>query len=180
MIDTTQIPVTNSVSLSRFFSTTVEPDRLDWTPPPNRVDRPPPLARCSSTRSTTSTLVTTRMICRAKSMAARLQAEPPALRQGPAGSDGRQRRELLSVQRRPADQRSVDVLLRDDLADVLGVDRAAIEHPHASRQLRGRQLAQLVADGLADLLCVGRTGHPPRTYRPDRLVGDHGVADLLS
>jgi hypothetical protein len=29
MIDTTQMPVTNNVSRSRFFSTTVEPDRLD-------------------------------------------------------------------------------------------------------------------------------------------------------
>ena len=39
--------------------TTVEPARLDWTPPPNSVDRPPPLARCSSTSSTTRRLVTT-------------------------------------------------------------------------------------------------------------------------
>src|SRR5215204_3113461 len=110
MIDTTQIPVTNSVSLSRFFSTTVEPDRLDWTPPPNRVDRPPPLARCSRTRSTTSTLVTTRMICRANSMAARLPNGVPWSGQGPAGGDGRQGGELLTVQRRPTDERAVHIV----------------------------------------------------------------------
>src|SRR6478609_5471123 len=127
MIETSQMPVTNSVRRSRFFSTTVDPDRLDW---------PPPLARCSRTRSTTSTLVTIRMICRANSMAARLQACELASGQGAAGRDGRQRGELLAVQRRPTDQRPVHVLLRDDLADVLGVDRAAVEHPDACRQLR--------------------------------------------
>src|SRR5690242_14465506 len=130
MIDTSQIPVTNRVRRSRFFSTTVDPDRLDWTPPPNRVDRPPPLARCSRTKSTTSTLVTTRVICRANSMAARLQAGDLASGQGPAGRDGRQHGELLAIQRRTADECAVNVLLRDDLADVLRIDRAAVEHPH--------------------------------------------------
>src|SRR5262249_16876357 len=47
---------------------TVDPDRLDCTPPPNSVDRPPPLARCSSTSSTTRMLVMTRVICRANCM----------------------------------------------------------------------------------------------------------------
>src|SRR6478736_6547681 len=136
MIDTSQMPVTNSVRRSRFFSTTVDPDRLDWTPPPNRVDRPPPLARCSRTRSTTSTLVTIRVICRANSMAARLQACELGSGQGPAGRDGRQRGELFSVQRRAADECAVHIFLRDDLADVLGVDRTAVKHPDAGGQLR--------------------------------------------
>src|ERR1700752_1480276 len=74
MIETSQMPVTNSVSRSRFFSTTVDPDRLDCTPPPNKVDSPPPLARCSSTSSTVRMLVTTRVICRANSMAHTLPA----------------------------------------------------------------------------------------------------------
>src|SRR4029078_9472265 len=113
MIETSQMPVTNSVRRSRFFSTTVDPDRLDWTPPPNRVDRPPPLARCSRTRSTTSTLVTTRTICRANSMAARLQACELGSTEGAAGGDGRQGGKLLAVQRRPADQRAVHIFLRD-------------------------------------------------------------------
>ncbi len=34
-------------------------DRLDWTPPPNREDRPPPLPRCSNTSTTINTLVMT-------------------------------------------------------------------------------------------------------------------------
>src|SRR5271163_2791846 len=71
---TSQMPTTNNVSRSRFFSTTVEPDRLDCTPPPNSVDRPPPLARCSSTSRTTRMLVTTRVICRANCMAHTLPA----------------------------------------------------------------------------------------------------------
>src|SRR4029078_9797343 len=128
-MQTTQITVMHSVSRSRFFSTTVDPDRLDWTPPPNRVDRPPPLARCSRTRSTTSTLVTIRMICRANSMAARLQAVWPGLGQRPTSDDRQKRGDLLAARRRPSDQRPVHTLLRDDLPDVLGVDRAAVEHP---------------------------------------------------
>src|SRR5690242_13915660 len=152
MIETSQMPVTKSVSRSRFFSTTVDPDRLDWTPPPNSVDRPPPFARCSRTRSTTSTLVTTRVICRANSMAARLQAPELLSGQGAAGRDGRQRRELLAVQRRATDQCAVHILLCDDLADVLGVDRTAVEHADPGCEFRRRQLAELVADGLADLL----------------------------
>src|SRR3954469_3519826 len=136
MIDTSQMPVTNSVRRSRFFSTTVDPDRLDWTPPPNRVDTPPPLARCSRTRRTTSTLVTIRVICGANSMAARLQACELPSGQGPARRDGRQRGELFGVKRRAADQCAVHALLRGGLADVLGVDRAAIEHPDLGRQLR--------------------------------------------
>src|SRR6476469_2124289 len=145
MIDTSQIPTTNSVSRSRFFSTTVEPERLDWTPPPNRVDRPPPLARCSSTSNTTNKLVTTRVICRANSMAARIQACAPALRQGAAGRHGRNRGEWLAVQRRR----------RAGLADVRGVDRAPVQHPDTGCQLGRGQLAELVADRLADLLRVG-------------------------
>src|SRR3954454_21299392 len=109
MIDTSQMPVTNSVRRSRFFSTTVDPDRLDWTPPPNRVDRPPPLARCSRIKSTTSRLVTIRVICRANSMAARLQARAAHSGQGATCCDGRQGGELLAVQRRPAHQRAVHV-----------------------------------------------------------------------
>jgi hypothetical protein len=44
---TTQIAATNRVIRSRFFSTTLEPDRLDCMPPPNSEDSPPPLPLCS-------------------------------------------------------------------------------------------------------------------------------------
>ena len=40
MMHTSQMAVMKYVSRSRFFSTTVDPDRLDCTPPPNSVDRP--------------------------------------------------------------------------------------------------------------------------------------------
>lgn len=52
------------------------------------------------------------------------------LHQRPAGGDGRQSRKLLAVQRRPADQATVDVGLSDEVADVLGIHRAAVEHSH--------------------------------------------------
>src|SRR4029078_8910179 len=111
-MQTTQITVMHSVSRSRFFSTTVDPDRLDWTPPPNRVDRAPPLARCSRTRTTTRKLVTTTTICRANSMGARLQACEPASGKGPTSGDGRQRGELLAIQRRNPDERAHHAPLR--------------------------------------------------------------------
>src|SRR4029453_13155204 len=38
---------TSTVYRSRFFSATEEPARLDVTPPPNMLDMPPPLPRCS-------------------------------------------------------------------------------------------------------------------------------------
>src|SRR3954451_23058465 len=99
MIETSQMPVTKYVRRSRFFSTTVEPERLDCTPPPNSVDKPPPLARCRSTNRITRTLVTTRVICRAKTMNARIPVDVPdhglGSGQGPTGGDRRQDGELL-------------------------------------------------------------------------------------
>ena len=68
MIAMTQIAPTNNVIRSRFFSTTLDPDRLDCIPPPNRLDRPPPRPRCSRISSTSSTLETISTICRASSI----------------------------------------------------------------------------------------------------------------
>src|SRR6185503_11456099 len=44
------------VSRSRLRSTTEEPDRLEYSDPPNIEDRPPPLPRCNSTSTTSSRL----------------------------------------------------------------------------------------------------------------------------
>ena len=52
-------------------------DDLDWTPPPNKLDKPPPLARCSSTSSTSSTLVTTSVMSRNVFMAVSLTTPEP-------------------------------------------------------------------------------------------------------
>src|SRR5690606_39609225 len=40
-----QIAPMNSVMRSRFFSATLDPARLDWVPPPNSEDKPPPRPR---------------------------------------------------------------------------------------------------------------------------------------
>src|SRR5271155_4121507 len=77
MMDTSQMPVMNSVNRSRFFSTTVDPERLDCTPPPNSVDRPPPLARCSSTSNTTSRLGTPQGGCPGQFPKPQPPATPP-------------------------------------------------------------------------------------------------------
>src|SRR6476661_4121998 len=177
---TSQMPVTNMVNRSRFFSTTVDPDRLDCTPPPNSVDRPPPLARCSSTSKITNRLVITSTICRANSMrdslhgcdfgvktrAHRARSHRNHSGQGSAGRDRRQRRELFPVQRRTAHQGAVDVVLSDDLAHVLGADGPAVEHPHACGDLRAGDLAELLTDGATHLLGVGGAGHSAGADRP--------------
>src|SRR5271154_3419822 len=46
-----------------------------------------------------------------------------------AGGDRGQRRELFAVQRGATDQGAVHIFLRDDVADVLGIHRASVEHP---------------------------------------------------
>ena len=51
MMQTAQTRPQTMVSRSRFFSTTALPPSEDETPPPNMLDRPPPLPRCSSTRT---------------------------------------------------------------------------------------------------------------------------------
>src|SRR6202522_253176 len=101
-MDTSQMLVMNSVNRSRFFSTTVDPERLDCTPPPNSVDRPPPLARCSSTSNTTSTLVTTRVIFRANSMTAAYRTRL-SLRSAAMPAPGRRRRRDADAALREAD-----------------------------------------------------------------------------
>ena len=58
------------------------------------------------------------------------------LRQRPTGGDGRQRGELLPVQRRSPDQATVDVVLGNDVADIFRVHRAAVEHPDSFGYLR--------------------------------------------
>src|SRR4051794_41700537 len=54
------------VSRSRFFSTTVEPPRLELTPPPNMSDTPPPLPACKRMNATS---VREEMRCRTTSNA---------------------------------------------------------------------------------------------------------------
>src|SRR4029453_17441805 len=50
---------TRTVYRSRFFSATEEPARLEVTPPPNMLDMPPPLPRCSRISRVSRMLVRT-------------------------------------------------------------------------------------------------------------------------
>ena len=79
----------------------------------------------------------------------------------------------------PADQRAVDVGQREQLGGVVGLDAAAVE----DRAVRCGLLARAVGDQRADerdrlLGLLGRR-HPPGADRPDRLVRDHDLAELL-
>ena len=82
------------------------------------------------------------------------------------------RGELGGVDRRPADERAVDVRLGHDRRDVAGLHRAAVEHAHAVGQVAGVELGQLGADRGADLLRVLGRRDLAGADGPDRLVGD--------
>ena len=89
------------------------------------------------------------------------------------------RRELDGVDRRPADEGAVDVLLGHDRRDVAGLHRTAVEHADAVRHVAAVELGELGADRRADLLRVLGRGDLTGADGPDRLVGDDDAAGLL-
>src|SRR5947208_8102696 len=84
---------TSTVYRSRFFSATEEPVRLEETPPPNMLDRPPPLPRCRRISRVSRMLVVTSSVISVyanQSMAARCPLQwlpaidsPPRIAGGP-------------------------------------------------------------------------------------------------
>src|SRR5829696_5901158 len=85
------------------------------------------------------------------------------------------RREVLRIETGTADQGPVDVGLAQQLGCVAGLDRAAVEDPHAVG-LRPA-LAQDVADVGDRLLRLLRGRGATGADRPDRLVGDDDLGD---
>jgi hypothetical protein len=59
-----QMTPTPIVIRVRFFSATEEPDATEDMPPPNMLDRPPPLPLCSSTMRIRTALETSSRIIR--------------------------------------------------------------------------------------------------------------------
>src|SRR3954467_15009790 len=169
-----------TVSRSRLRSTTEEPDRLEYSEPPNIDDRPPPLPRCSNTRTISIRLAMIRTIDSNVIIIwfgglARISAPAPDWRAGatriPAlprqpiaqAVTGPSRRraagrcdadpgELRPVQAGAADQGAVDVRLGDDLPGRGRFDRAAVEDPHAAGQLGVVQLGEPAAHRRTHLL----------------------------
>src|SRR5947199_8111226 len=79
-----------------------------------------------------------------------------------ARRDGAELRELRPVEAGPADQRAVDVGLGEDLPDVVRLDRAAVEQPHAACHVLPVQLGEGGPQRAAHLLGVGRARHAAR------------------
>src|SRR5579884_440107 len=205
MIAAIQITASTMVIRSRFFSTTEEPPCCEVKPPPNMSERPPPLPLCSSTKTISSRLVTARMTSSAMTtcgsslyyrrlgdggrgraylscVLADQSLRPGSTRR--SGVDGliavtHDPHEVLRVQGGAADQRAVDVRLGHDPRGVRALDRAAVQDAHLLRGLRGDTFREPAADRADDLLRVGRGGHLAGADRPDRLVRDHGLLDLL-
>src|SRR5205814_75989 len=75
------------------------------------------------------------------------------------------RRERFHFQRSAADERTVDVTLREELDNVVGLDRTAVEHRHVEEAFDQRMC-------FLRLLWGCRLA---RADRPDRLVGDDQV-----
>src|ERR1700749_3597761 len=86
-------------------------------------------------------------------------------------------REALRAERRTADQGAVDVGEGEELLRVPRLDRAAVEDPHRVG-LRAAP-AQHVADERARLLGLLGGRDLAGADRPDRLVGDHDLCDVL-
>src|SRR6478672_1773332 len=97
---------------------------------------------------------------------------------GWSGRRGDDRREVIGIEARPTHQRTVDVLLRDQLGRVVGLDGAAIENPDRHRRARGACPDQAPDQGDRLLRLVWRR-RAAGADRPDRLVGDHDVAEAV-
>src|SRR4051812_32948476 len=122
-MQTAQMTPQNTVSRLRLRSTTEEPASEDETAPPNMLDRPPPLPRCSRIRTTSSTLVSTSTMLRTSST-----MTSPAPRTGSTSAAGR----------RPASLTARRVPAPTDNDDGAGT---AQQHPPGAgqRQQRGRR-----------------------------------------
>src|SRR5947209_7286665 len=79
--------------------------------------------------------------------------------------------EIVSLEARPADQCAIDIVDREELAGISGLDRAAVEHPDAlpgRPEARHQPLADTPMD-LGNIVCGRREAGPDGPYR---LVGD--------
>ena len=94
------------------------------------------------------------------------QPQPSRMTSATSGSCSANRRERFELERRAADERTVDVRLREQLGRVVGLHRAAVEDGHVEQRLdeRVRLLRELGRRGLAG------------ADRPHRLVGDARAA----
>ena len=170
------------VSRSRFRSTTDDEPSEELCHRRTGPTDPPPLPLCSSTSTIISRLVMMRTteipITTADSRPsgcfdARAQASHGQFTV-PADPD-----ELTGIEAGPADQRTVNVWLRHDRSDVVGLHRPAIQDTHIEGHIVPVNRGNPLPDRLAHLLRVLRRGHLAGADRPDRLVGDDQAGDLL-
>src|SRR4029453_11685778 len=178
-MNTTAAPV---VGLVRKLPAPRPPNIVAPPPPPNTAPPLAPLPRCNSTTAirnkhtiTWRTVTTTpmRSFWRPGPGAAGGQNEDvsPTLLLLEFDDPG----ECRGIETRAAHQRAVDVGLRHQVVDVLGLHRPAVLDPdRVPRSAEARP--QALAHERVDLLGGLRSGGAAGTDRPDRLVCDHELA----
>src|SRR5262245_2982140 len=150
-----------AVSLVRKLPAPRPPNIVAPPPPPNTAPTCAPLPRWSRTtairqlQTKTCRTVTTTLI---RSLSSLLERDDPG--------------ECRGVEARAAHERAVDIGLRHQLVDVLGLHRPAVLDPDpVPRSAEPR--AHALAHERVHLLGGLRRRGPAGADRPDRLVGDH-------
>src|SRR5215218_8911238 len=88
--------------------------------------------------------------------------------------------EAADVEAGAADQGAVDVGFRDQFADVVGFDAAAVNHVAAIGRVAPEPLPQPLADVRMRLTGLRRGCVAAGPNRPDRFVRDDEIRDLLA
>jgi len=87
--------------------------------------------------------------------------------------------EVVGLEAGTADQGTVNVSLGHQALDVIRLDTAAIEDAHGIGRRLTEQACQQAADEGVHLLRLGVAGGLSGTNRPDRLVGDDRLGQLV-
>src|SRR5215831_780189 len=160
-----------AVSLVRKFPAPRLPKSVAPAPPPKTAPTCAPLPRWSSTTAIRKMQAITCRTVTTADMEPSLKEKgslPARARSGPEAHDAR---EGLRVEARAADERAIDVGLRHQVVDVLGLNGAAVLD---ADRLRGRAEAsgELPTHEPMDLLSERGGRRPAGSDGPHRLVGD--------
>src|SRR5512134_955672 len=161
-----KIPADQRVTWVRMVTAWRPPIRTSVPAPPPSDARPPPCPAWSRTEVT-----------RTQQVRSRMTMSTPYMARG-YYSGGRGPHKLgpgHGVERRAAHQHAIQLPLGEQVPDVPEIDAAPVQHRH----LRRTPVAQPASHLPVDRRRIGGCGVLPRPDRPDRLVGDHDVVQVI-